>query len=210
MNELPRKDADLLAGLARRDPARGYPVQPADDPAARDLVAGIMATPVEDAPRAAPARRRPALAVAAAVLVVGAAVGVGIGATGGSRPGTGGRTLAILAPVPDIASSCAVPDAASLAARGPIAFEGTATTVTPDRVTLEVRRWFTDRPDGVTRVELATPDPGTALAVDGVTFTAGRSYLVSAADGAVLGCGFTGEAGPELLALFTEAFRLDR
>ena len=104
------------------------------------------------------------------------------------------------------AGSCAVPDATALAARNPVAFEGTAVTVAADKVTLDVQRWFANRPDGVTRVELANPGGPDAVALDGIAFTTGRSYLVSAVDGTVNICGLSGESSPELLALYRAAF----
>jgi hypothetical protein len=39
-----------------------------------------------------------------------------------------------------------------------------------------------------------------------VRFTTGRTYLVSAQDGLVHGCGYSGELSPELLARYDEAF----
>jgi hypothetical protein len=100
------------------------------------------------------------------------------------------------------ASDCAMFDVAVLR-RMPVAFQGTAVEVADTSVVLTVDRWFRGGPDGVTTVRVAKPGPNVS---EGVEFTAGKSYLVSAQDGSVSVCGYTGELTPELLAYFTEAF----
>ena len=47
---------------------------------------------------------------------------------------------------------------------------------------------------------------GGSVALDGVEFVAGDDYLVTATDGVVNVCGFSGPATPELEASFEEAF----
>jgi hypothetical protein len=39
-----------------------------------------------------------------------------------------------------------------------------------------------------------------------VEFTTGKTYLVSAQNGFVLGCGYSGEPSPELLTRYDQAF----
>lgn len=85
----------------------------------------------------------------------------------------------------------------------PVAFEGTATAVDGDRVTLEVDRWFTGGDSD--EVALVAPQGLEAL-IGGIAFEEGERYLISANEGQVNYCGFSGEATPELLAGFEEAF----
>lgn len=84
-----------------------------------------------------------------------------------------------------------------------LAFEGTATAVEGERVTLEVDRWF----KGGDAAEVALVAPaGLEALIGGINFEEGKQYLVSATDGTVNYCGFSGEATPELRAGFEAAF----
>jgi hypothetical protein len=85
------------------------------------------------------------------------------------------------------------------------AFAGTATEVSPGKVVLDVDHWYKPADSDVTTVELSTPD-GVAIAVDSVEFVKGTRYLVTATDGNVNTCGYTGEATPDLEASFQQAF----
>ncbi|MGE3960078.1 MAG: hypothetical protein AB7F65_00180 [Dehalococcoidia bacterium] len=85
----------------------------------------------------------------------------------------------------------------------PVAFEGTATAVDGDRVTLEVDRWFKGGDAG--EVVLLAPEGLEAL-IGGISFEEGEQYLVSATNGQVNYCGFSGPATAELEAGFEEAF----
>lgn len=85
----------------------------------------------------------------------------------------------------------------------PVAFEGTATAVDGDRVTLEVDRWF--KGGEADEVVVLAPQGLEAL-IGGIPFEVGGEYLISATDGQVNYCGFSGESTPELLAGFETAF----
>jgi hypothetical protein len=85
----------------------------------------------------------------------------------------------------------------------PIAFEGTATEVGDDRVTLEVDRWF--KGGDADEVTLTAP-AGLEALIAGIDFQEGTSYLISATDGTVNYCGYSGEVTPELTAGFEAAF----
>jgi len=52
---------------------------------------------------------------------------------------------------------------------------------------------------------LVAPEGMEAL-IGGVTFEPGQQYLITATDGVVNYCGFSGPATPELQALFDQAF----
>ena len=47
---------------------------------------------------------------------------------------------------------------------------------------------------------------GLEALIGGVTFEPGQQYLITATDGVVNYCGFSGPATPELQALFDQAF----
>ena len=85
----------------------------------------------------------------------------------------------------------------------PLAFEGTVEEVDGARVTLDVDRWFTG--GDADRVVLEAPLGMEAL-IGGISFAEGGSYLISATDGVVNYCGFSGESTPELVAGFEAAF----
>jgi hypothetical protein len=98
--------------------------------------------------------------------------------------------------------SCLAFDPAVLAEMS-LAFEGTAAAVDGERVALTVDRWF--KGGEATDIVLLAPAGFEAL-IDGITFEVGEHYLISATDGTVNYCGFSGEVTPELTAGFEAAF----
>lgn len=198
-------DDQLRAVLRRHDPAAGQPAAAASG-TARALWEQTMATPVDEQAfttgTAAPvrSRRRLTLALAAATLAVLA--GVGTAVTIGLR--TPDRPDQMVLRMPDSATaSCPVFDLEFLR-QTPVAFQGTAVEVAGSSTVLRVDRWFRGGRDGATTVRITREAPG---ATDGdVEFTTGKTYLVSAQDGFVHGCGYSGELNPELLAYYDEAF----
>ena len=89
----------------------------------------------------------------------------------------------------------------------PVAFAGTVTGVAPEQVTLEVDRWYRAPAGGeVDVVTLTTPAATSSAVFDGVAFSSGDRFLVTATDGAVNGCGLSGPATAELEASFERAF----
>jgi hypothetical protein len=209
-------DDQLRARLARLDPApAGSPLDPPVDPPARDVLERIVQTSptpaadTSDGPgrtdELAAARRRPwLLAVAAAVLLV-ALVGGLLTLTGGNRApgGDDPTTLALELPPSDAAGSCVVFDVQFLAGM-PVAFGGTVTAMGDEQVTLQVDRWY--RGGDADQVTLAIAEGQSSAALDGVDFRVGERYLVTATDGTVNGCGFSGPADPQLEQAFEEAF----
>jgi len=199
-------DDDLRARLSRLDPAAaGTPVDPATSPRARELMERATATFVETP---APLdelgdrrRRRPLLAAAAAV-VVGGSLLLGPGDDGDPGPRPADAPVALSLPPADVAGSCVVFDAQFLAEM-PVAFAGTVTAVEEEQVTLEVDRWY--RGGTADLVTVAVPVNSSA-ALDGVDFRAGERFLVSAAEGVVNGCGFSGPASAELEIAYRQAF----
>ena len=102
----------------------------------------------------------------------------------------------------DSMASCMAFDPAILA-EVPLAFEGTATAVDGDEVTLDVDRWFKGGESD--EVVLVAPQGLEAL-IGGIPFEVGGQYLISATDGQVNYCGFSGEATSDLQAGFESAF----
>jgi len=84
------------------------------------------------------------------------------------------------------------------------AFAGTVTDVGADTVSLRVDRWYAG--SGPDEVALTIPPGAHAALIGEIDFREGVSYLITAADGTVNLCGYSGEATPELQALFDAAF----
>jgi hypothetical protein len=85
----------------------------------------------------------------------------------------------------------------------PLAFAGTVTAVEGEHATLRVDEWFVG--GDATAVRLFAPDGFEAL-IGSINFEEGKSYLVSAYDGVVNYCGFSGEETPELRSIYDQAF----
>jgi hypothetical protein len=138
---------------------------------------------------------------AAAALVV--AVGGAIAFTGGGEdPVASGPPLELNAAGDDPMAMCIMFSVEELA-RAPIAFEGTATSVEGETITLDVDEWFKGGDAG--QVVLHAPSGMEAL-IAGFPFEVGAQYLITAYDGNVNYCGFSGPSTPEFRAAFEQAF----
>ncbi len=154
-----------------------------------------MASPSTDT---AQRSRTPWLAVAA-VAVVALVLAISIPSL---RGGPSTPPLGLSLGPDDALASCIAFDVAILAEM-PVAFEGTVTAVAGEQVTLTVDRWF--KGGDADTVELSAPAGMEAL-IGGIAFVEGDRYLITATDGAVNYCGFSGPATPELTAAFEQAF----
>ncbi len=196
----------LRERLARLDPmSPEVPTEFVTSQSSRQLLEDIMSTPPVEQPstESTPKRNRWLLGVAAvAVLVV--AVGGAIALTGGDSetPVATGPPLVLNAGVDDPMAMCIVFSVEELA-KAPVAFEGTVSSVDGETVTLDVDTWY--RGGDSAQVEIHAPAGMEAL-IGGIPFETGTQYLVTAYDGNVNYCGFTGESTPELKAAFEEAF----
>jgi hypothetical protein len=220
MSEREISDDDLRARLSRIDPApAGTPVDPVTSPRARELVERIMETletpssddvssdDVSSDELAARRRRRPLLLAAAggvAALVGGAFVlGGGFGEQQSlpiaEDPTT---TLTLEAPGDTLSASCMI-FSVDVLREMPVALGGTVTSVEPGSVTLDVDRWY--RGGDADLVTISVPDTNN-VALDGVDLRSGERYLLTATNGTVNGCGYSGPAGPQLEGAFAEAF----
>ena len=155
--------------------------------------------------------RRPALLSAAAIAVVVLGIGAVIAASGGN----GSKSATTLPPK---AKTVLALKAASAGRPGlntcvrfnvdtlkgfPIAFGGTVTTITDTTVTLDVDHWYKGGTADVVTIARTSTNPGFE---GGVDFAVDKHYLVTASDGVVTSCGFSGESTPELERSFAEAF----
>jgi hypothetical protein len=201
---------DLRARLTRIDPAAAGPVDPVTSPRAHELLERTMQTldTPADVVDISSRRRwhRPALAVAAAVAVAGIALGATqLGSD--DSPATKAPTTVALA-VPGggdgtTMSSCLMFDVAILRDM-PMALAGTVVAQDADSVTLRVDRWY--KGGTADQVRIATPSGATSVALDGVDFQKAQRYLLTATDGTVNACGYSGPATPELEKSYAEAF----
>lgn len=122
--------------------------------------------------------------------------------TGSASPGDSASPLELTLPEAP-PGRCAVPNARVLSSMD-VAFEGTVTRADATSTTLEVERWFAGGDtDLVTVVTPSQELRDRGMAVD---FQQGKTYLVSASDGAVSLCGFSAETSPELEATYEQAF----
>lgn len=103
----------------------------------------------------------------------------------------------------DAMASCLPVDSATLSQMAP-AFGATATAVDGEVVTLAVDTWYAGT-DQAETVELRA-DQGLEALTGGIDFQVGEQYLITAAEGVVNYCGYSGPADPTLTALFDEAF----
>lgn len=212
-------DDELRERLRRIDPVPDrVAVEPATTPSSLARMEHIMATdttpiPSADPPSAdrptpdtgptRPGRRLWLLGTAAAVaaLVIGVAA-VGLTGDDDPEPGAAGPALELSLGDGGVTASC-LPLEVGLLAEMPVAFSATAAAVDDGVVTLDVDRWYT--PGEAAVVELQAP-PGQVALIAGFDFEVGQPYLITASEGTVNYCGYSGPATPELTALFDEAF----
>jgi hypothetical protein len=83
------------------------------------------------------------------------------------------------------------------------AFAATVLQIEDGTVVLEVTERFTG--EVADRAELTDVDP-TANDFSGVPYKVGQSYLISAVDGIISGCGVSGTDSAELRAIYDAAF----
>jgi len=200
MNDQLRKD------LSRLDPMHsGVPTEPPTSTSSQHRLERIMSTSTERRAATGPKARRPWMA-ASATLAAAALVIVGIVTlTGnpGQEPGVIASPALELSLGDGNAMMSCLPFDVAILADMPVAFEGTATAVEGDQVTLTVDRWY--KGGEAAQVSLIGTAGMEAL-IGGITFQTGGHYLITAVDGTVNYCGFSGEATPELRAAFGEAF----
>ena len=153
------------------------------------------------------------LAVAAATAVV-AGGGIGVLALRDDRgaPPTATASSPVALELPGgsggpVSASC-MPFEVRFLRDMPVAFAGTVTSLDDDQVRLSVDRWYrgTAQQTQADAVTVAVPPETSSAALDGVDFRTGETYLLTATDGTVNGCGYSGPRTAELEAAYAEAF----
>lgn len=196
---------ELRKRLSRLDPmASDVPTEPVTTESSQQLLEEIMTTPnVEQPGSSGTPHKRPWIAAVAAAAVVIVAIGaVGLLSRDGGDPVAAGPPLELNAGGDDVMASCIAFSVEYLAPM-PVAFEGTVVTAEGDTVTLDVDTWF--KGGDAAQVVLNAPQGLEAL-IGGFPFEVGTQYLITASEGNVNYCGFSGESTPEMRAAFEEAF----
>ncbi len=102
----------------------------------------------------------------------------------------------------DSLASC-LPLEAEIMADMEMAFAATAVAVDGQVITLDVDRWYKG---GDAEVVALVAEHTEASLIAAFPFEVGQEYLVTAANGTVNFCGYSGPATPELRAVFDQAF----
>lgn len=198
-------DEALRARLAGLDPMPpSLDVDPSTSPRAHELLERAMNVDTEhpNSPTTPPVRwRKPSVVFAAAAAIVALGFGGALVVGGNSDPvGKGKTSLALQSAEGGVTSSSCLMFSTDILKDMPVAFRGTASAVTNEAVTLTVDHWY--KGGSADLVTIATPvssaGPG--------EFVQGKAYLVTATNGTVNGCGYTGEATTDLQKYFDEAF----
>lgn len=147
-------------------------------------------------------------AIVALLVACGLAVSCGESSNGdsagsGSAGATSDGPLELDLGESNAMASCLAVDVATLAEMAP-AFKGTVTDVEAETITLDVDTWYAGA-DPAETVRLRAPQGLEAL-IGGIDFQVGEQYLITAADGSVNYCGYSGPADETLTALFDAAF----
>jgi hypothetical protein len=170
------------------------PVDPITSDRARALMEDIMSTQTMER-RVEPQRVRLVAAVAAVLTVV-------IGAVSVFGLGSDKEPLVLTANGSDAMAMCLPFDIETLRGMSP-AFGGTVVELTDSVATLEVDRWFVGGDAEVVEIQYT---PGFEALIGTPTLEVGQRYLITATDGVVNGCGYSGIATPDYEAAFVEAF----
>ena len=192
---------DLRINLSRLDPMHsGVPTESPTTQSSRNRLERVMSTKLREQQSRERPRRRPWIIAAASVAAASLAIVGVLSLTG--NPGPSGPPLTLSLGEGDAMLSC-LPFEVGILAGMPMAFEGTATAVDGDRVTLTVDRWYT----GGDAAEVTLTGPaGLEALIGGITFETGRQYLITAESGNVNYCGYSGVATADMRAAFDQAF----
>ncbi len=191
---------ELRNRLQSIDPmAPGVPTESVTSESSRRLLEETMAIEVgaqaSDAARTG--RGRWYLAVAAALALVFGGFAV---FSGGGKPT--GQPLELALGSSNAMASC-IQFSVEILKDMPVAFEATAVDVSDGKVTLDVDHWFSG---GDAESVTLNATVGSPALIGSVDFVEGEQYLITATNGTVNACGFSGPATPELRSAFEEAF----
>lgn len=192
---------ELRRDLSHLDPMHaGVPTESKTTASSRIRLERVMSTNLTE--QRSPQRQpRKAWIIAAASVAAASLAVVGVLSLTGD-PAPASPPLVLSLGEGDGMLSCLPFEVGFLAAM-PIAFEGTATAVEGDRVTLAVDHWYT----GGEAAEVSLIGPaGLEALIGGITFETDGRYLITAENGNVNYCGYSGIATPEMRAAFEQAF----
>jgi hypothetical protein len=180
-------DDDLRARLRSADPAAS--LEPASPAQVAHLVEETMSSRTN----------KWALPVAAALVLI--AGGAAWAVTRTDTPTPAPTPAIAMSPLPakvveltatGVQAKCREPEPQQLATSADFAFEGTVALIDNGRVTLKVSHVF--RGAAADDVVVAQAGDSSETMLGSGKFETGKAYLVSAADGAVMICGYSGEA----------------
>ncbi len=137
------------------------------------------------------------------IAMVAAIVAMMNGDGGVSTDGENVATPLVLSVGAGGASASCLPFSVEILATMPQAFTGTVTSVEADAITIAVDRWYAGGTASLVRLE--TIGDAQAL-LGGFSYDVGSSYLLTASDGTLSYCGYSGPSTPELEASFERAF----
>lgn len=193
-------DDELRKRLQAADPAR---VAPPADSWIPDLVEATMNIPQETETRRRPWLLPVAAAAAVAALAVGGFAVFGDDGDGSDEVAAEPTSLTLAVPAGDAMSMCMAFEVTQLE-QAELAFSGTVESTSDTGVTLAVDRWY--RGGDADQVVLEHSGAATQVALDGVDFQQDQRYLVSASDGTVSTCGYSGPWTEDFAAQFAQAF----
>lgn len=212
------RDDALRARLRAADPAAS--LGPADPDGVARLLEDTMShdidTQVPERQTGTRGRNPLTWLVAAAAVLVIAGVGVftltgtdddttapPIADDNGSGDG-GGEPVVISLRAPAASTGRCMMPSAEVLSQQQVAFEGTVEKIDEGTVVLTPTEFYAG--DEADRVEVDAPAEQLTNLIGAVEFEVGGTYLVSATDGQVTVCGFSGPATPELEQLYADAF----
>ena len=209
------EDPQLRALLELADPARS--LTPADPDGLARLLEDTMSQDLDTRPELqqdTALRRRGPLAWLVAAAAVAVIAGGGYAAvssmqdngtveqagpsTSPAAPVDEPAVVTLQAPAP-VQGKCAVPTP-ELLGGAEVAFAGTVTAIDGDVVTLTPTETFAG--ESAQQIEVVGMSPDLRALTGQPEFVVGGTYLVSATDGQVSACGFSGAATPELAQLY--------
>jgi hypothetical protein len=205
-------DDELRARLSQIDPLpASVPVDSFTSVVAQDLLERIMATEINSkSPKNTDKfwRKPGVLTGLAAAVITLAIVAISVTSGGPATPTKAKTTVALKVAGGGTSTSSAscIQFSVSFLREMSTAFGGTVTKIDQGTVTLTVDHWFKGGTAEVVTLTTLPGDANAAVSIDGVDFVQGRRYLVTATNGTVNSCGFTGEATPVLEKAFAEAF----
>jgi hypothetical protein len=143
------------------------------------------------------------LGAAAAAVVLAAAAGGAIVANHGDAPVAAPTVTDLKLPAPDAMGMCIRFDVDTLAPMQ-TAFSGTVLEKTDETVLLDVDKWY--RGGDSDEVRLTARKSEFVALEGGIDFQVGARYLITATDGTVNFCGFSGPWTQEMADTYAQAF----